>query len=346
MDKFNSILPVRRTKLRNMGKKNKTIIGVSLIFLEVSLLLALFTFLPNSVIAGIGSPSTNVITNLTVGNTYPEIINVSIDDDAASIALIPNATKLVQCIAVLRDYNGDADINATNATFYDSASAVSSDPDDKNNHYTNSSCEIIADTNGYNGYADDPYHSLANCTFQVEYYANAEDWICHVTVNDSVSWTGENTDEITISPLLALGLPDVINYGTVNATSVSDENITNVTNYGNVQINLTLEGYGAAPSDDLAMVCTLGNIGVIEVVYEKYNLTASTPGTLNLTEFEATYTNLTSSSVTKQFELAARTNDILNDAFKESYWRIYVPKGVAGTCNGTIIFGATQAAGS
>ena len=40
-----------------------------------------------------------------------------------------------------------------------------------------------------------------------------------------------NSDSITISQLLALGVPDIINYTRVNATFVSDEQIANVTNY-------------------------------------------------------------------------------------------------------------------
>jgi hypothetical protein len=330
-----------------MKTKNETAIGIGLIFLEISLLLAFFSFVPSSVIAGIGTPDATVITNLTVGNTFPEVVNVSIDDDAASIALTPNATTLVQCMAILLDYNGDADIVAVNATFYDSVASSSGDSDDNNYHYTNLSCEIDADTGGYNGYADDPYLSLANCTFQIEYYANPEDWICYVTVNDTVSWTGWNSDSITISPLLSLGLPDVINYGTVNATEVSNENITNVTNYGNVQVNLSLEGYGAVEDDNLAMVCTLGNIGTIAIEHEKYNLTASNPGQLTLAQLTGNYTNLTSGAPPiRQFELDYRTNDTVNEAIKQSYWRIYVPRGVAGTCNGSIIFGATQASAS
>ncbi|MBS3088056.1 hypothetical protein J4226_05685 [Candidatus Pacearchaeota archaeon] len=329
-----------------MMKKNEIIIGVSLIFLEVSLLLALFTFIPNNVIAGIGSPSTIVITNLTIGNTYPDIINVSINDDAASIALTPNATTKVSCVAVIREYNGDADVTLANATFYDSVASSPGDANDNNDHYSNSSCELIADTSGFNGYADDPYHSLANCTFQVQYYANPEDWVCEVTAIDTMDWTSNLTDDITVSPLLALGLPDVIEYGTVNATFVSNENITNITNFGNVQINLTLEGYGTTQGDGIAMNCSLGNIGYIPIEFEKYNLTASTTGPLSLSAFETNYINLTSAAVTKRFELNYRTDDVVNDAIKESYWRIYVPRGVAGTCNGSIIFGATQASGN
>ena len=330
-----------------MKTKNETAIGIGLIFLEVSLLLAFFSFVPSSVIAGIGTPNATVFTNLTVGNTFPEIVNVSIDDDAASITLIPNATKLIQCVAIILDYNGDADIHTVNATFYDSVASSSGDTDDNNYHYTNLSCELNADTGGYNGYADDEYYSLANCTFQIEYYANVEDWVCHVIANDTVGWRGQNTDGIAILPLLSLGLPDTINYGTVNSTEVSDENITNVTNYGNVQVNLSLEGYGAAEDDGLAMVCTLGGVGTIAIQHQKYNLTASNPGQMTLAQLTGNYTNLTSGvPPVKQFELDYRTNDTVNEAIKEAYWRIYVPLGVAGTCNGSIIFGATQASGS
>ncbi len=327
-------------------KQNKTMMGVGLIFLEVSLLLALFTFVPNQVIAGIGTPNATVITNLTIGNVWPEIINVSVDDDAASIALTAGGTVSVTCIAIVRDYNGDSDIASVNATFYDSVTSSSGATDDNNDHYTNSSCEINTSTGNYNGYADDAYHSLANCTFQVEYYANPQDWVCNVTAADNASWIGQNSDDITVSELLALNLPNTINYGTVNATYVSDENITNITNYGNVQINLSLEGYGVTQGDGIAMNCTLGNVGNISIDYEKYNLTTSNPGVLSLTEFEANYTNITTAPVVKQFDLSYRTNDTVDDAIKQSYWRIYVPKGVAGTCAGNIIFGATVASGS
>ena len=49
-----------------MIKKNETIIGISLILLEVTLLFTLFSLIPSTVIAGIGNPVT-VVTNLTVG---------------------------------------------------------------------------------------------------------------------------------------------------------------------------------------------------------------------------------------------------------------------------------------
>jgi len=64
-----------------------------------------------------------------------------------------------------------------------------------------------------------------------------------------------------------------------------------------------------------------------------------------LTEFEAAYLNLTDASLVKEFALNYRQNDLANDdATSSTYWRIYAPRGVAGTCTGNIVFGATTAA--
>ena len=102
------------------NKKQKTI-GIGLLFLEVTLLFALFSFIPSEVLAEIGNPA-NVTTWLQVGNVFPDILNVTINNDDA-ITLTPNATTLVSCVAVIRDYNGDSDIAMVNATFYDSTSS-------------------------------------------------------------------------------------------------------------------------------------------------------------------------------------------------------------------------------
>ncbi|RMD45945.1 hypothetical protein D6829_00735 [Candidatus Pacearchaeota archaeon] len=328
-----------------MKNEKRILDTAALVFIGFALFALFFSFF-NDVVADVGSPNVTVLTKLQVGNVYPEILNVSINDDASSVSLTPNNTKLVSCVAVIRDYNGEGDISNVNATFYDSAVAGPTTADDNNYHYTNTSCALNNSFGSYNGYSDNAYLTLANCSFYVWYYANPSNWYCNVTVNDSIGWTDTNWDNISISQLLALGLPDIIDYGTVNATEVSDEQTANVTNYGNVAVNLSLEGYAVTQGDGYAMNCTLGNVQNITIDYEKYNLTNSNPGTLTLTQFEANYTNLTSSAVVKFFNLTARQNDTQNEAIKPSYWRIYVPKGVAGNCTGHIVFGATTAAGS
>lgn len=101
-----------------------------------------------------------------------------------------------------------------------------------------------------------------------------------------------------------------------------------------------------AEGDGLSMNCTLGSVGNISINYERYNLTSSIAGDLSLGDFEANYSNLTSTSVVREFNLNYRQNDAVNEAINSTYWRIYVPTGVAGSCSGNIIFGATQSAGT
>ena len=112
-------------------KNNKRLaIGIGLIFLEVILLSTLFSFAPEEVLAGVGSPSIDPLTNLTIANSFPEIHNMSINSDTA-IALTPNDTTLVECAAIIIDWNGDSDIEFANATFFDST-VSQSNPDDDN----------------------------------------------------------------------------------------------------------------------------------------------------------------------------------------------------------------------
>ncbi len=322
---------------------NKQLIGLALISLEVTLLFTLFSFTSQEVLAEIGNPS-NPLANLTIANSFPEIHNMSINEDS-NIALIPNSTKLVSCVAIVLDWNGDTDINSANATFFDSSTSQSN-PDDNNNHYTNSSCEINRTYISYNGEPDDAYKALANCTFQVSYYANPGNWNCTMQVNDSVNNIGTGMKQEIMSELLSLGLPDIIQYGIVNATSVSEEQEINITNYGNIKINLSLEGYGYSSGDGNAMNCTLGGNKNITINNEKFNLTTSNHGQQTLSQFQLNYTNLSTNPIIKQFNLTSRINDITEDTIKPTYWRVYVPKGVAGTCVGNIVFGATKAIGA
>lgn len=309
---------------------------------EVVLLLLFFMQFGVLVTGGVGENVT-VTTLLNVGTVAPEILNISVYEYNTDLTLIANDSVLVGCVAIVQDYNNDTDIANASAFFYD-ASVGAFDPDDNNTHYTNSSCVVNTDFEDWHGAVNDSYTALVNCTFAVQYYSNPGEWICNMTVNDTAQLTDQDTDNISINELLAIGVPDQINYGTVNSTYVSSQQTVNVTNFGNVELNLSLDGYGSTEGDGLAMNCTLGSSKNISVDYEKYNLTTSTTGALTLSEFEGNYTNLTSSAVVKEFNLPFRQNEGVNDATNETYWRIYVPLGVAGSCEGNIIFGGVKAA--
>lgn len=321
-----------------MKKKNTASeIRSRILYLEAALILLLFplsfSFFVGEVFAGVGENVT-VTTGVTVGSSNPNII--LIDVESGTVSLTPNASTVVNCSVIVEDYDGEADVLLVNATFFDTTNSNPADPDDNNTHYTNASCDLST------GYGDS-YQVMAHCLFDVEYYANPGNWNCSVYVEDQATYTENETNSTTIEEMLAFGLPDTIDYGTINATFVSNEQAANVTNVGNVMANLSLSGYGASEGDGYSMVCDYGSVQNISIDYEKYNLTASTPGDLSLTHFEGNYTNLTDTPTINEFNLDYRTNETANDRINTTYWRVYVPVGVAGSCNGTIIFGAIKA---
>lgn len=328
---------MRSKKNRRMERRD-LFFFLALILVEGALFLGMF-FLWNSesVEAGVGRNLT-VITYLEVGNVYPEILNIT-TSPVGSIDLVANGTVNLTVYVIARDYNGEADIVNINVTFYDFSNTTLTASDDNNNHYSKN-CSI-------NASYGDAFEVNATCIFQIWYYAHNATWNLSAVAIDNTSLLSDyNNFTFGVNSLLALGLPESINYGRVNATAVSDEKIINVTNYGNVALNLTLRGYGSTVNDGNAMNCTLGSVKNISIEYEKYNLTTSYANAVTLSQFEQRYVNLTSAQQNKTYNLYFRMNDTYNEAVNFTYWRIYVPKGVAGNCTGNIEFAAVQGQGS
>jgi hypothetical protein len=285
----------------------------------------------------------DVMPNITMNtpNTAPTVETVFVDDSisvpSGEIDLTPAANTTVWCEGVVSDPEGNATISNVTAEFFDNTFSFYGDNNDNNDHFYNDTCSLDL---GY-GTSNQGYY---NCSFSVKYYSNPGQWNCTVlgTDNESLSSIGSNVSNI--NTLLALGLPDLIDYGEVNATDVSDEKIANVTNYGNVEINLSLSGYGSVIGDGQAMNCSLGEVQNISIEYERFNLTSSNPGVLDYNDFSFNYTNLTTEVRTYELNLQHRQNDTILgvDAINQTYWRIYVPERVAGNCSGNIVFGAVQ----
>jgi hypothetical protein len=178
----------------------------------------------------------------------------------------------------------------------------------------------------------------------VTYFSNNATWVCEASVQDKGGFVVKDNDSIVIEDLIALDIPPTINYGIVDALTVSWENWTNVTNTGNVEVDLYLHGYGAEENDGNAMNCTSGSIKNISVEYEQYNLTETTPGnSISFESFDSAYINLSNTPSLNDFNIPQRQNDDTSgdDDFNVTYWRIYIPSGVAGTCSGFITFSAT-----
>ena len=277
----------------------------------------------------------DIAPNITM-NSPPSLENLSVDDSfnspANEIDLSPATTTEVRCTGVIVDYDGISTLSSVSAEFYSVNSSFFGDSDDKNFHYTNNSCEINT------SYGNSNQGSL-NCTFQVQYFANAETWACTVNLTDSAGASSNFSDQTKINSLLALGVNDSIDFGEVAAQNVSNETVIEVVNYGNVDVNLSLSGYGSTEGDGYSLVCAVGAIPVNET---KYNLTSSNPGQMTYSQLNQFYTNLSSNPVTEKFKIPQRQDDTTNNAKNNTYWRAYTPKDVAGSCTGNIVFGAVQ----
>ncbi|MCK5450083.1 hypothetical protein KAI32_04400 [Candidatus Pacearchaeota archaeon] len=272
--------------------------------------------------------------NLTM-NSPPTITNLIVEDfytvPINEIDLTPSSTTPIYCTGIATDYDGDNSISTATAEFYASTSGQGN-PDDDNDHYTNSSCEI----NTSYGTSEE---AQINCTFNLEYYSNSDNWQCQINVTDNMSISATASDSTFVNTLLSIGVTSPISFEITGPTEVTPEKIIEIINYGNVKINLSLSGYGETEDDGNSMICTEKNISID---HTKYNITSSNTGQMDLSELSDYYLNLTHNPTIEAFKLSSRENDATNDARNDTYWRVYVPAGTGGSCQGNIIIGATQ----
>ena len=155
--------------------------------------------------------------------------------------------------------------------------------------------------------------------------------------------TERNSSGVTITNLLAIDAPAILDYGNLSVTQTSAEIVHNVTNVGNINLNLSLRGYGGIndsidhPGHNLTMICDFGNISIGN---QRYTLGSEfTDGT----SFDS-MRHLTNQTAQTNLTFPRRVNDNNFGADRNStLWRIQVPLSVGGLCNGTIIFGAIDA---
>jgi hypothetical protein len=272
--------------------------------------------------------------NLTL-NSLPNISFIRVDDSLSSpiqqIDLIAGATRNVVCSAIVEELDGQDLLNAS-ARFFDNTISGYGLSDDNNSHYTNNSCYLNASYGNEN-------ETEILCAFESWYYSNSGNWNCTIETYDNLS-TSNRADNLTnVNTLLSIGIFSNADFGEVDTEGISQEVILNVSNYGNVLINLSLSGYAQNINDGNAMNCTGGNVSID---YLKYNLTTNNPVVGDLTDFESKYENLTASPKIREFNLNFRQNEAINEAFNSTYWRIYLPLDISGDCQGNIVFGATQ----
>ena len=284
--------------------------------------------------AVIGVNITNVTTRVNVTNTQPIIQQVNLTP--ANIVLLPGNTSNATCVASVFDFNGVNDFLNASAVFYLNSTGPDG-PDDNNNHYTvdNLSCEK---TN------INATHYHVTCNAPLEYYADNGTWGCQMTVTDNGG--AQNPDAklnasqnasifANVTELLALDVPSVLDFGNLTVTQTSDATEFNITNFGNIDINISVRGFGATVAgDNLSMVCAFGEI---PIELERFALDNAT-----LFDDMTAVTNVT--TLIQNFTLPQRTDDNDFGADRnQTYWRLQIPLSVGGDCNGTLVFSASQA---
>ncbi len=294
------------------------------IFILLAVVLILSIVVPSRALNTPGPNYKNVTVNtyVNITNAKPEVLSVRVYQDTnvslRNITVSAGSLRLVTCNATVRDWNGYTDIVRVNATLYHISSS-SNASDDNNTHYTNSSCTFETGSGNNASY---------NCGFQAYYYANNGTWTCNVSAIDTYNKSGSNFNTTTFLPVYALNVTDGINYGNVAVEDTSNEVQANVTNFGNMNINVTVEGYGAVRGDGLAMNCSLS--GNITVQNQRFAIASGAFGTKTNLSSSAQQTGLT---IPKQTLPGTQMSN-------STYWQLYVPPNPGGNCTGYVIFSA------
>jgi hypothetical protein len=283
-----------------------------------------------------------VIARVNVTNSGPNLYRVEITSPLVPIDLTAGGVTIVVCNGTFRDINGYDDIIDVNATFYQNTFA-SDATDDGNNHYSNTSCLVggntctaIPDSNNLNG--------SCICQFAVQYYANNGTWQCNMTITDDGGIeSSENSSFVTINEVLGIDVETTtLDFGNLSVSQTSDPTRQNVTNVGNVPINITVRGYGGdneTIGQNVSMICDSSAGALANITFDYMRL-----DTINSTDY-ADMINITNQ--TKQIAdltIPKRTtNSSYGNSSNSTFWRLKIPPEAGGICNGTIIFGAIDA---
>jgi hypothetical protein len=293
---------------------------------------------------GLGLNNTNtsnyenvtVWTRVNVTNSKPEVLSVivydSLNASTGNVTVTAGALRLVHCNSTIRDWNG-ADGNLTmNATFYANSGGMNF-VDDNSSHYTNVTCVNVT-----GGYGQNSAYQNWSCGFWVRYYAINGTWNCTVNMLDSrenKNFSVYGTNSTRINRLYALNITDGIDYGDMAVGEFSSLISANISNFGNMNINVTVQGYGRNISDGFALVCN-GTISTTNISIGSQAFSSNASGSWyslkNMTGSSQLIANLT---------VPKRTDPTMY-VVNNTYWQLYINpnENPFGVCTGNIIFAA------
>ena len=289
-----------------------------------------------------GAFNTTIVNRRWNVTDIPEITTIDLDDDFVTpldeIDLIAFGTRNVFCNGTVTDEDGGGDVSVVNATLHDTAASSPGAADANATHYTNQSCWLSS--------ANGDFRSF-ECLFRVRYFANNQTWQCNATAYDSLNYQNSSRINATINELIALSVPATIDFGTLEPGETSAVNKTNITNAGNILIDLKIYGYANNfTTSDNALNCTTstGLKNNISLYYLRYNVT-DLP-TCSSFSWTSNYWNLTNDSGNNekewpQFNLGKQT---VEGTLMRNYtcWVLQLPPEVAGTCKGIVSFTACK----
>ena len=283
-------------------------------------------------VVGLNISNQTIIARVNVSNTEPTLYRVALTSPTPPIDLVANNGTTVVCNGSVIDINGFNDIKNVSATFF-YISDLSNSSDDNNTHYTNSSCgpcAVVVGTGSQNG--------TCSCQFGVQYYANAGRWTCNMTVNDSGGLMSNANGSAIVNEILGIDVENyIMDFGNLSATQVSTFFRQNVTNTGNVAINVSVRGFGGGDEtigQNLSMICESGgNISFGSMRYAQNNNTLFSDME-NITNQSRRIGNFTVGQRFKDSAVGNSTNS--------TYWKLQIPLGVGGICNGSIVFKAIE----
>lgn len=277
-----------------------------------------------------------LVTLALVPSVYSlKVYTRDVEVDNSPIGLVTEGTVWVQCNATLfadpvaaPGDQGTFGIKV-NATIYDNNTVAADSADNYRNHYTNQSCEIVSNST---------YLINTTCGFEVNYNAiNGSNWVCNLTASDiyddatNVNTSSNNTiSQFEVSQLLSIAVSNVSFRNSSLGTDIalgdnSSEALLNITNYGNIPVNLTVKS-----GFDYAMNCSRGEI--LNNSLLRYNVTDITTSLemfrgINLTNVNAMVPELT---------VLPQSIDLQKSVFNIS-WVLGIPTtGVGGQCNGSV----------
>lgn len=244
---------------------------------------------------------------------------------ASPINLNAGSNKTVFCNGTVTDADSYTDIASVNSSLLFQG-VTKNDQINRSSHYYNSSCTL------FNGIGNSINY---RCSFEVEYYALNGTWSCNSTALDYINASNTTEQDTDINELLAIGVsPGVIDFGNLQIMQISPSDIiVNVTNYGNVPLDLRLSAYSIFENDNLSMDCVKRNI---TLDYERWSLLSG--------QFFDSMISVNNSLTPSQVNINLRRKGYgdTSDSIDQVYWKLQIPFFVEGRCNGKILFGAVS----